>query len=61
VFNRYGDGGVTLRVGAEGDDDSVGMSARLDATEARGLALQLLASAAIADDVTDGPPGYLAE
>jgi len=61
VFNRHDDAQVTLRVGAEGGGDSVGMSARLDATEARSLALQLLASAAVVDDTTDGPEGYLTE
>ena len=54
---------VSLSLTADGDDtpDRLSTCAELEPDEARDLALQLLAAAAIADDDTDGPPGYLAE
>ena len=52
---------VSLSLTADGDDNRLSSCAELEPDEARDLALQLLASAAIADDDTDGPPGYLVE
>jgi len=56
-------GGVSLTISAEDDDrrHRVSSCAELTASEARDLALQLLASAAVVDDSTEGPEGYLAE
>ena len=56
------EGGVSLSLVARGDTpDRLSSCAELEVDEARDLALQLLASAAIADDTTDGPAGYLTE
>ena len=51
---------VSISLTAGGDTDTrLSTCAELEPDEARDLALQLLASAAIIDDTTDGPPGYL--
>lgn len=56
------EGGVSLSLVARGDTpDRLSSCAELEPDEARDLALQLLGAAAIADDDTDGPPGYLTE
>ena len=57
------EGGVSLSITAEADDADCRTSscAELEPDEARDLALQLLASAAVADDSTDGPEEYLVE
>jgi hypothetical protein len=53
---------VSLSLTADGDTDTrLSSCAELEPDAARDLALQLLAAAAIADDTTDGPEGYLTE
>jgi len=54
---------VTLNIMANGEDGikEAGSYVRLTPTAARQVAVQLLASAAVADEATEGPPGSLAE
>ena len=65
AFLAVGDhSSVTLAVEADAPDDDTTMTSTavdLTPTAAREVAIQLLASAAVADDHVDGPPGYLAE
>ena len=56
------EGCVSLSLTADGDTpDRLSSCGELEPDEARDLALQLLASAAIVGDTTDGPEGYLTE
>ena len=64
AFLAVGDhSSVTLAVEADAPDGDASTSTAVDLTPtaARQVAIQLLASAAVADDHVDGPPGYLAE
>jgi len=54
---------VSLNIEADGPEGRMeaGSVVELTPTAARQVAIQLLASAAVANDHVDGPPGYLAE
>ena len=54
---------VSLNIEADGPEGRMeaGSVVELTPTAARQVAIQLLASAAVADEATEGPPGYLAE